>query len=179
MKLSDVKVGQKVLYNSRRANSPDYRAAASKAAEVIEIGVEHRYSVSVGGWNGHTEYRRTDQGIRIRYRNPEWDRHGFAKGEPDRPEFAETVVIAAYLQPAEGEALTKWEQAQAVRLVTHRLSEARETARKDSIRAFALAGYEVSVDGNGNVTFDAADIERLLTDLKLAEHLAKHPEVLS
>lgn len=171
MKYTDVSVGQRVLYNYKRTNNPKFRLVESRLAEVLQTGLPHIYSVTENdGWSSRTASRTTDQGVRIRYRNPEWDRFPFAHGDSDRPEYDETVTIAACLQPIEGESYIKWAALQADRLRAWQASQDQKEADKRLIMRFAEVGYEVSVERHGKtkelkILIDEQDVERLLVDL--------------
>jgi hypothetical protein len=143
-----VSVGQQVLYNSHRTGSQKYYVEDSYLAEVLETGVRYSYEVRPSGWSySPIEDRETEHGIRLRV-------------QPHVPgDSWETTTIAAYLVPAEGEALAKW-QARQRSNAEHRADMAFHASRLETIQErFSDAGVDVKlIRGFGvSLRLDAAE----------------------
>jgi hypothetical protein len=109
MRHQDVEPGQQVLYRPFRGRWP---AGDGEVAEVTETGIRLAYQVSAQGRPAARRWRRTSHGVRLRVtrhdRAPAWH-----QGATPLPATYEVVTRPAFLRPATGGALARWQAARA------------------------------------------------------------------
>jgi hypothetical protein len=172
MKTADITRGMTVLYAHGRPTRKHFSLGGAEMAEVLATGVTATYRVTVGGWSDQrTEHRSTGQGIRLRVtrndrtpRYPDEDR-----GEDGlRPATYEADVIAAYLLPAEGETLKRWQAARARSAERTRAADAREAAETALAARLTAAGIPAKIF-NGVVSLGLDDAGQLLDRIDALE----------
>lgn len=147
---------QTVLYSSDRTSSGDFSLSRCDKAEVVALGVHHRYYAK-GGFAGGGGWRETDQGVRVRLVTNKASRG-----------VTEFVTLAAHLLPYEGDTQAKWDEAQAriaARQAEQKLYDDKLSSLEDR---FKDRGFEVHIRVRYAGSPPAihlhslADVERLL-----------------